>query len=201
MRKYLLPSKIKYGAQNVNANINGAHTGEISTSMLSDFGCSYVLIGYSERRNLYHENNVSVANKFSATVLAKMVPVLCVGETLIQRQSDQTFSVINEQIDQVVEQVGIKAFEQAVIAYEPVWAIGTGETASPEQAQAVHTEIRRQLSIYDENIANNIRIIYGGSVNESNANALFNQKDIDGGLVGGASLNAETFINICKVMN
>jgi triosephosphate isomerase len=197
----LLNSKIKYGAQNVSANRNGAFTGEVSTLMLNDIGCSYVLLGHSERRNLNHESDIEIANKFSKAVQAKITPVLCVGETLTQRQCEETFLVIAEQISIVIEQVGIKAFEHVVIAYEPVWAIGTGETATPEQAQIVHARIRSQLADHDVAIANNIRIIYGGSVNANNANSLFKQKDIDGGLIGGASLNADAFINICKAYN
>jgi len=199
--KELLKSKIKYGAQNVSANRNGAYTGEVSTSMLHDFGCSYVLLGHSERRSLNHESDIEIANKFSTAVQAEIIPVLCVGETLTQRQCDETFLVIAKQISTVVEQVGIQAFEHAVIAYEPVWAIGTGETASPEQAQEVHGQIRRQLSAFDGNIAANIQIIYGGSVNANNADSLFKQKDIDGGLVGGCSLNGDDFISICKAYN
>lgn len=198
VKQLLSQSKIKYGAQNVSEHENGAYTGEISAVMLDDLGCSYVLLGHSERRSLYHESDEQIADKFIAAVQAKITAVLCVGETLAQRQADETFVVIAEQIKKVVEQVGIQAFKQAVIAYEPVWAIGTGETASPEQAQAVHQQIRRQLSKYDEEIASSIQIIYGGSVNESNAKALFCQADIDGALVGGASLKAEKFITICQ---
>lgn len=194
----LSKSKIKYGAQNVCANKNGAYTGEISAAMLHDHGCSYVLLGHSERRSLYHEGDVEVANKFAAAITGGITPVLCVGETLTQRQSEETFLVIAKQISTVINQVGIQAFKHAVIAYEPVWAIGTGESATPEQAQIVHAQIRDQLAEYDEIIANNIRIIYGGSVNAQTANALFKQKDIDGGLVGGASLKAAEFISISK---
>lgn len=192
----LSQSKIKLGAQNVSAFEYGAYTGEVSVTMLNELGCSYILLGHSERRSLYHESDAQVADKFAAAVEAKIIPVLCVGETLTQRQNDETFLVITQQIKMVIEQVGIQAFNQAVIAYEPVWAIGTGETASPEQVQTVHSQIRDQLAIYDVIIANNIAIIYGGSVNEKNAKALFEQPDVDGALVGGASLNATSFINI-----
>lgn len=198
VRQQLSTSKIKYGAQNVSEHENGAYTGEISAAMLHDLGCSYVLLGHSERRSLNNESDEQIAGKFAAAVQAKITAVLCVGETLAQRQADETFSVIVEQITRVVEQVGIQAFSQAVIAYEPVWAIGTGETASPEQAQAVHQQIRQQLAEYDENIASSIQIVYGGSVNENNAQALFLQPDIDGALVGGASLKADKFITICQ---
>ncbi|PKH85470.1 triose-phosphate isomerase [Colwellia sp. Bg11-28] len=197
----LLNSKIKYGAQNVSANRNGAFTGEVSTAMLHDLGCSYVLLGHSERRCLNHESDEQIADKFSAAVQAEITPVLCVGETLTQRQSKETFLVIAEQISIIIEEVGIKGFEHAVIAYEPIWAIGTGETASPEQAQAVHAQIRRQLAEHDLNISKNIQVIYGGSVNADNAKALFAQQDVDGALVGGSSLNADDFLNICKAYN
>lgn len=194
-------SKIKYGAQNVSANSNGAYTGEVSSEMLHDIGCSYVLIGHSERRSLNNESNIDIAGKLLAAVQAQITPVLCVGETLIERQSENTFVVIAGQISEIIEQVGVKIFENVVIAYEPVWAIGTGETATPEQAQIVHALIRRQLAECDICISKNIRIIYGGSVNANNASSLFKQKDIDGGLVGGASLNANDFINICEAYN
>jgi triosephosphate isomerase len=194
----LAHSHIKYGAQNVSENRSGAYTGEVSTAMLHEFGCSYVLLGHSERRSLYHETDAQVANKFASAVAAQIIPVLCVGETLDQRQNDETLLVITEQIKVVIEQVGIEAFESAVIAYEPVWAIGTGETASPEQAQMVHGQIRSQLAGYNDVIANNLSIIYGGSVNDNNADALFAEKDIDGALVGGASLKAASFIKICQ---
>jgi triosephosphate isomerase len=197
----LCQSKIKYGAQNVSAYESGAFTGEVSTTMLNDFGCSYVLLGHSERRSLNHECDLEIADKFSSAVQANITPVLCVGETLSQRQSEETFLVIAKQISTVIGQVGIKAFEHAVIAYEPVWAIGTGATASPEQAQAVHAQIRHQLIEHDIHIAKNIQVIYGGSVNADNAKLLFAQSDIDGALVGGASLKANTFINICKAYN
>lgn len=194
----LSQSKIKLGAQNVSAFEHGAYTGEISVAMLNELNCSYVLLGHSERRSIYHESNTQVADKFSAAVGAKITPVLCVGETLTQRQNDETFLIISAQIKTVIEQVGIQAFSQAVIAYEPVWAIGTGETASPEQVQTIHSKIRNQLAEYDVTVAKKISIIYGGSVNENNAKALFAQQDVDGALVGGASLNAASFINICQ---
>lgn len=198
VRQQLSQSKIKYGAQNVSGYKNGAYTGEISATMLHDLDCSYVLLGHSERRSLNHENDEQIADKFLAATQAKVTAVLCVGETLAQRQGDETFSVIAEQIKKVVEQVGITAFKHAVIAYEPIWAIGTGETASPEQAQEVHMHIRQQLAEYDVNIASSIQIIYGGSVNEKNAKSLFIQPDIDGALVGGASLKGDNFIKICN---
>ncbi|KGK01050.1 triose-phosphate isomerase [Thalassotalea sp. ND16A] len=201
VKQQLSKTKIKHGAQNVSEFQSGAYTGEISTSMLGELGCCFVLLGHSERRALYHENDAQIADKFSAAVKANIRPVLCVGETLSQRQCGETFSVIAKQIKTVIEQVGIEAFAQAVVAYEPVWAIGTGETATPEQAQAVHANIRHQLAEYDVNIANRIHIIYGGSVNASNAQALFMQQDIDGGLVGGASLNSDEFVKICQATN
>lgn len=190
-------SAIKSGAQNVNAAAAGAYTGEVSCEMLKEFACHYVLLGHSERRSLYHESNQQVAEKFAAVVQAGLVPVLCVGESLAQWQSSQTNTVVAEQINAVLSEVGIEAFSKAVIAYEPIWAIGTGETASPEQAQAVHAHIRALLAQHSQNIANNLPIIYGGSVKAVNAQALFAQPDIDGGLVGGASLDSDEFIQIC----
>jgi triosephosphate isomerase len=189
-------SQIKLAAQNMSAFNLGAHTGEVSSAMLNDFGCEYVLLGHSERRIIYHENNHLIALKFAAACSAGITPVLCVGETLKQYQCNETLAVILTQIDAVLAEVGIQAFDKAVIAYEPVWAIGTGETATPEQAQHIHLQIRTQLAKHDVNIANKIAIIYGGSLNTKNAQALFSQNDIDGGLVGGASLEAEAFIQI-----
>lgn len=192
----LSQSRVKLGAQNVSAFDAGAYTGEISASMLCEFNCSYVLLGHSERRSLFQESNEQVASKFEAALNARLIPVLCVGETLEQRQRDETLSVVSTQIKTVLDRVGIQSFASAVIAYEPIWAIGTGETATPEQAQTVHAQIRCQLAEYDVEIAHSIQVIYGGSVNADNAQALFSQKDIDGGLIGGASLDANAFLQI-----
>lgn len=192
---------IAWGAQNVSQQPEGAFTGETAASMLVDFHCTYVLIGHSERRKLYGENDACVAAKFSAAKNAGLIPVLCVGETLEERQAGQTEVVIQKQINAVLHQEGIESFRGAVIAYEPVWAIGTGLSATPEQAQAVHYAIRQQLAAQDENIAQQIPILYGGSVKKDNAKGLFAMADIDGALIGGASLNAEEFIEIGRLCN
>lgn len=188
---------IAVGAQSVCAEAIGAFTGEVSASMLKDVGCRYVLVGHSERRSLYGEDSALVARKFMAAQAQGLLPVLCVGETLQQRQANQTFTVIREQLDAVVGAAGIGALAQAVVAYEPVWAIGTGLTATPEQAQEVHAFIRQSLAAYDAGVAAGLRILYGGSVKGSNAAELFAMADVDGGLVGGASLKADEFLKIC----
>ncbi len=191
-------SGISYGAQNLNVYDAGAYTGEVSGPMLRDLGCTYVIVGHSERRALYGESDDVVAEKFRAAQQHGLVPILCVGETLEQRVDNDTETVIARQLDAVVDTVGIEAFGQAVIAYEPVWAIGTGMTATPEQAQAVHQFIRDKLAALDGAIADGLRLQYGGSVKGANAQGLFGQPDIDGGLIGGASLHAEEFLNVCR---
>jgi triosephosphate isomerase len=198
MQQVLKGGNLKLGAQNVNAEKSGAYTGEVSCEMLQEFNCHYVLVGHSERRALFGESDSALTKKFEAVVNANMVPVLCVGETLDQRKSGQTSAVVAAQINAVLSGVGITACRNAVIAYEPIWAIGTGETATPEQAQQVHAEIRQLLATESEEIAQAMPLLYGGSVNEVNASALFAQPDVDGGLVGGASLSAESFIEICQ---
>jgi triosephosphate isomerase len=189
-------SNISWGAQNLNPAEKGAYTGDISAGMLLDFGCRYVLVGHSERRALFGESDKDVAMRFDAAYRAGLEPVLCVGETLSERENGETESVVERQLDAVLQGSGIGAFGRAVIAYEPVWAIGTGLTATPEQAQAVHSFIRNKISSQDGTIAGHIHILYGGSVNGSNAADLFAREDIDGGLVGGASLTAEDFLAI-----
>ncbi len=197
-RSVLGNSGIEFGAQNVSEYTMGAYTGEVSAEMQKDFGCSQVIIGHSERRAIYGESDQVIAQKFVAAQAAYLVPVLCVGETLEQREQGETQNVVAEQIDAVIAVAGIQAFANAVIAYEPVWAIGTGKTATPEQAQEVHQAIRQQLAAYDAQIADKIQILYGGSVKPSNAAEIFAQPDVDGALVGGASLAAEDFIQICR---
>ena len=189
---------VTWGGQTLNPEPKGAHTGEVAGSMLTDFGCVYVLVGHSERRAIYGESNSDVADRFIAAQAAGLVPVLCVGETIEQREAGRTEQVVGEQIDVVLDRAGVSAFGNAVVAYEPVWAIGTGHTASPEQAQAVHAFIRNKFTSLDDTIAGHLRILYGGSVKGSNAAELFAQDDIDGGLVGGASLTAEDFLAICR---
>ena len=184
------------GAQNVADKSSGAFTGEISAAMLSEFSCKYALVGHSERRSYYGETNESVAARFSQAQEQNIIPILCVGETLEQREQDQTFAVINAQLDAVINLAGIAAFSAAVIAYEPVWAIGTGKTATDEQAQEVHQYIRQYIAAKDQSIADKIQILYGGSAKPDNAKGLFAMPDIDGGLIGGASLDAESFLKI-----
>ena len=192
-------SPIILGAQNLAVEESGAFTGEISGPMLAEFGCHYVIVGHSERRNLYGESDALVADKFIAAQKHGLVPVLCVGEKAVHRKAGTTEKVIAEQLDAVISKSGIESLANAVIAYEPVWAIGSGKTATPDQAQPVHAFIRNRLAGHDAGIAEDARIIYGGSVNAANAKELFAETDIDGALVGGASLNAEEFVNICKV--
>jgi triosephosphate isomerase len=191
-------SNIQVGAQNVSQNENGAFTGEVSLSMLKDIGCKYVILGHSERRSLYSESDELVADKFIATVDAGLTPILCVGETLEEREAEKTLDVVGRQLNTVITKAGIERFAEAVIAYEPVWAIGTGKTATPEQAQDVHAAIRKMVAESDQDTATKIRILYGGSVNAANAAELFAKNDVDGGLVGGASLKANDFIAICQ---
>jgi triosephosphate isomerase (TIM) len=190
-------SNIAWGAQNLSEHEKGAFTGEVSSSMLLDFGCSYVIVGHSERRALYGENDQAVAKKFVAALNSGLTPILCVGETLQERESGVTEAVVARQLDAVLELVGVGGLEKSVLAYEPVWAIGTGMTASPEQAQAVHAFIRGKIAALDAAVAAKLTIQYGGSVKASNAAELFAMPDIDGGLIGGASLVAEEFAAIC----
>lgn len=191
-------SSVLLGAQNLCAEEDGAYTGEVSGAMLRDCGCRYVIVGHSERRALYGENDALVARKFMAAQRASLTPILCLGETLEERRRRQTREVVTRQLYAVLDAAGIAAFGQATIAYEPVWAIGTGNTATPEQAQEVHALIRSSLAAQDAKIAAAIRLLYGGSVKASNAAALFHMPDIDGGLVGGASLQAQEFAAICR---
>ena len=192
---------VTIGAQDLDINASGAFTGQISAAMLLDAGCKYVIVGHSERRAIYGESDQNVADKFKVAQDAGLIPILCVGETLEERESNNTESVVARQIQAVIDLVGIEKFDQAVIAYEPVWAIGTGKTATPEMAQEVHKFIRDMLSALNGDISNNLRLLYGGSMNAANAEALIGMADIDGGLIGGASLQAESFLAICKAAN
>lgn len=200
-RQQLDGTAIAVGAQNASQFESGAYTGEVSLSMLKDLGCEYVILGHSERRSLFGEQDRDVAEKFVATLSAGLIPVLCVGETREQRQADETDRVISGQLDAVINAAGIDAFAEAIIAYEPVWAIGTGDTATPEQAQQVHRLVRDKLAASNPDIAQRVPVLYGGSVNASNAEELFGMPDIDGGLVGGASLDAVAFAAICAAAN
>ncbi len=193
----LQDTHVAWGAQNVSQYSQGAYTGEVSAGMLAELGCRFVIVGHSERRTLYGEDNQVVAEKFKITQEHALTPILCVGETLVQREAGETEQVVAGQLDAVVNLVGINALTQSVIAYEPVWAIGTGKTATPQQAQDVHSFIRNRIAASNDKVAANIQILYGGSVKASNANELFAMPDIDGGLIGGASLIAEEFISIC----
>ena len=190
-------SPLLVGGQNLCAEPAGAYTGEIAATMLRDVGATHVLVGHSERRALYGESDDVVARKFVAAQAAGLVPVLCVGETLDEREGDATEQVVGRQIAAVVAAAGIEAFRAAVVAYEPVWAIGTGRTATPEQAQAVHRFIRDLFVEKDAIVGDQLRLLYGGSVKAANAADLFGMPDVDGGLVGGASLKADEFLGIC----
>jgi triosephosphate isomerase len=188
--------ELDFGAQDVSHNEKGAYTGEVSATMLVDVGARYGLVGHSERREYHHESSELVAKKFVAAKNAGLVPILCLGESLEQREAGRTEAVIAAQLAPVLALAGVQGFEGAVIAYEPVWAIGTGLTATPEQAQAVHAFIRGQIAAQDAKIASSLPVLYGGSVKPDNAAALFAQPDIDGGLIGGASLMAADFLAI-----
>jgi triosephosphate isomerase (TIM) len=189
--------QIWVGAQDVCAEAGGAFTGQVSASMLKDVGCRYAIVGHSERRRLCHEDDALVARKFAAVLQAGLTPVLCVGETLEEHEAHRTEDVVARQLEAVTAMNGAASFAKAIIAYEPVWAIGTGRTASPQQAQAVHAHLRRRIAVQDASIASHLRILYGGSVKGGNAAELFSMPDVDGGLVGGASLSADEFLEIC----
>lgn len=198
VRAQITGSKLMLGSQNVSEQASGAYTGETSAGMLLDVGCQYALVGHSERRSIYGETSRQVAEKFAAALAAGLTPVLCVGETLEQREAGETEAVVNEQLNAVLDESGIDSIGRAVIAYEPVWAIGTGMTASPEQAQDVHRHIRSVLDGQNSDIAAGVQILYGGSVKGDNAAGLFGMPDIDGGLIGGASLKAADFLAIVE---
>ena len=193
----LADSVIVWGGQNLSVHKSGAYTGEVSGPMLKDYGCTYVIVGHSERRTLYGESDALVAEKYGAAQTVNLIPILCVGETLQEREANWTETVVARQLDAVIEKHGIGSFNSAVIAYEPVWAIGTGKTATPQQAQDVHRFIRACLAARDKAVADKVRILYGGSMKGSNAKELLAQPDIDGGLIGGASLQVEEFLTIC----
>lgn len=191
-------SALAVGAQNICDQDAGAYTGEVSGAMLREFGCRYAIIGHSERRTLYGEGDELIAQRFLAAKRNALIPILCVGETLEEREAERTEAVVRTQLEAVFAQVGADAFAGAVIAYEPVWAIGTGRTATPEQAQQVHAFIRRLVAERDAESAQELRILYGGSMKPDSAAGLLAQPDIDGGLIGGASLKADDFLAICR---
>jgi triosephosphate isomerase len=191
-------SPLALGAQNVADQESGAYTGEISAAMLKEVGCEYVLVGHSERRSYYGDTDESVAARFCQAQKQGLIPVLCIGETLTEREQGETFNVVNRQLDVVIAKAGVDAFAKAVIAYEPVWAIGTGKVATDEQAQEVHKAIREKFAGLDKDIAENLQILYGGSMKADNAKGLLAMPDIDGGLIGGASLDAQSFLKIYR---
>jgi len=189
---------LKLAAQNLFAEPAGAFTGEVSAPMLAEYGVNYVIVGHSERREIFAETDQVVAAKFKATQASGLIPILCIGESLAQREAGTSAEVVLEQLNAVIEAAGIESLQSAVLAYEPIWAIGTGKTASKEQAQEIHRVLREHIAKSNTAVAQSIRILYGGSVNAANATELFSQVDIDGGLVGGASLKVEEFVSICK---
>lgn len=189
---------VALGAQNASAHESGAYTGEVSSTMLAEFGCRYVIIGHSERRSLFGDTEQLCAQRHQAVKEAGLIPIFCVGESLEERESDNTMTVVESQLQALFDLAGPKAFSDAVVAYEPVWAIGTGKTASPDQAQEVHQSIRQFISAQDADSADALRLLYGGSVNPGNAQELFAKPDIDGGLIGGAALKSKDFLAVCK---
>ena len=197
----LAGTAISYGAQDVSDQEAGAYTGEIAAGMLTDIGCRYAIVGHSERRSLYDESDTFTASKFAAARKAGLVPILCVGELLEEREQGITEQVVERQLDAVIDLEGVAAIASAVIAYEPVWAIGTGKTATPDQAQEVHAFIRAKLAGLDQTVADCVRILYGGSMNAGNAAELLAMQDIDGGLIGGASLKPDAFLAIGEAAN
>lgn len=193
----LAGSNVAWGAQDVSEHGQGAYTGEVSGAMLNDFACRYVIIGHSERRSFYGDTDAVVAAKYAAALKSGLTPILCVGETLAEREANITAQVVTRQLEAVIAASGVESLARAVVAYEPVWAIGTGKTATPAQAQEVHALIRARVAAGNPAVAAGLQILYGGSVKPGNAKELFGQADIDGGLIGGASLVAEDFIGIC----
>lgn len=192
---------ISWGGQDLSIQKEGAYTGEVSGLMLADFGCKYVIVGHSERRSYHAETDLQVAEKYQAALDAGLKPILCVGETLQEREGNETETVVGRQLLAVIDHCGVEALGAGVIAYEPVWAIGTGMTATPEQAQQVHAFIRGMIAQRDQEVAEKIQILYGGSMKPSNAAELVSKPDIDGGLIGGAALKAADFLEICKAAN
>jgi triosephosphate isomerase len=195
-RAALSGSPIAWGAQDVSRHVQGAYTGEVSTTMLKDFGCRYAIVGHSERRSYHGETDETVAAKADAAIKSGLIPIICVGETLAEREGNITGQVITRQLDAVIACIGAAGLAKSVVAYEPVWAIGTGKTASPEQAQEVHALIRARVAAADAGVAAGLQILYGGSMKPSNAKELMAQPDIDGGLIGGAALVAADFLAI-----
>ena len=198
VRSLIDQDNIGLGSQNVCDHESGAYTGELAPAMLKEAGCRYAIIGHSERRSLYGETDELVARRYAMAIKSGITPILCIGETLEERETGVTEGVVSRQLDAVINDLGIEAIGKGVIAYEPVWAIGTGKTATPEQAQAVHAYIREKFASLDADVAQSVQILYGGSMNAGNARELLAQPDIDGGLIGGASLKAADFLAIAK---
>jgi triosephosphate isomerase len=194
-------TEVAWGGQDLSTETSGAYTGEVAASMLNDFACKYVIVGHSERRTYHNESDELVAKKFATARAAGLAPILCVGETLEERESAVTNEVVARQLNAVIELEGVAALADGVIAYEPVWAIGTGKTATPEQAQEVHAFIRSLVAEKSAEVAEGVRILYGGSMKPGNAKELIDKADIDGGLIGGASLTPEDFLGICTAAN
>lgn len=197
----LKDSVVGWGAQNVSERAEGAFTGEVSVSMLADFGCRYVIVGHSERRSLFGESDELVAAKAEAVLENGLTPIVCVGESLDEREKNVTEAVVSRQLDTVISRIGAAGLGNSVVAYEPVWAIGTGKMATPQQAQAVHAFLRNRVAEQDAGVGERLTILYGGSVKGANAAALFAMNDIDGGLIGGASLDLAEFMAICEAAN
>jgi triosephosphate isomerase (TIM) len=191
-------TNVAWGAQNLSAMEDGALTGAVSASMLRDYGCTHVIVGHSERRLLSHETDDTAAARFHAALRAGLTPIFCMGETKEEREADWTDYVVGRQLDSILRRYGPEDVSKSVLAYEPLWAVGTDNPATPEQAQEVHTFIRRRIARCDKKIAKSVRILYGGSLTPSNAKALFDMPDIDGGLVGRCSLDAKAFVSICQ---
>jgi triosephosphate isomerase len=201
VEELLSGSAVSWGGEDLSVHEAGAYTGEIAASMLNDFHCKYVIIGHSERRTYHGESDELVADKYETAMNAGLVPIFCIGETLDEREQGITNDVVARQIDAVINKLGVAALAKGVVAYEPVWAIGTGKTATPEQAQEVHAFIRGRIAESDAAVADAVQILYGGSMNAGNASELLAQADIDGGLIGGASLKSDDFLAIAKAAN
>jgi triosephosphate isomerase len=201
VEELLTGSEVAWGGEDLSVHASGAYTGEIAASMLNDFHCKYVIIGHSERRTYHKESDELVAEKYEAAMQAGLIPIFCIGETLEEREQGITNDVVARQIDAVINKLGVAALAKGVVAYEPVWAIGTGKTATPEQAQEVHAFIRSRVAASDASVAEALQILYGGSMNAGNASDLLAQSDIDGGLIGGASLKVDDFLAIAKAAN
>lgn len=201
MQQLLQNTPYHWGAQNLSKDVEGAFTGEVSAGMLRDFGATHVIIGHSERATAYCESDENIATKFMQAKAHGLTPILCVGETLIEREAGVMEMVVAKQIDTVIRMYGASLFADTVVSYEPIWAIGTGLAATPDQAQSMHEFIRGRIAAYDKDAANSLKILYGGSVNPQNAVQLFAMQDIDGGLIGRCSLNAEDFEGICRAAN